>query len=612
MMLPSEKIRNITIIAHVDHGKTTLVDAFLKQNNIFTEREDPGELIMDSNPLEKEKGITILAKNTSIMYQGTKINIIDTPGHADFSGEVERVMNMADGCILLVDSVDGPMPQTKYVLQQALTYGLTPIVVINKIDRPECRPQEVHAEVDDLFLELATKDSQLEYPVLFASAREGYAIENMEDIPTDINPLIDVIINEVPAPTGNPNDPLQILVTALDYDDYAGQIAIGKISRGSVSNKSPASLISPDGEISNHIIETTFIYDGMKRSKIDNAGPGEIVAITGLSDVNIGDTISDPSNPQPLPPIKVEEPTVKMTFGVNTSPFMGTEGIHHTSRELLKRLREELRTNVGLRVEMAENTDEFNVSGRGELHLSVLAETMRREGYEFQVSQAQPILKTIDGRLHEPFEYLYVETNEDYYGVLTENLNRRLGLLEDVVNDGNGNLRLTFLVPTRGLIGFRSFFQNATHGDGVMSSRFAEYRRKEGEVRRSTQGFLVASETGESVAYGLINSQERGKNLIDSGIKVYEGMIVGLNSRSSDLAVNVCKEKKLTNVRSSTSDIATKLIKPQTLSLEESLDIISDDELIEITPESLRLRKRILSGEARLRQLKRAQKPNKG
>ena len=610
-MLPSEKIRNITIIAHVDHGKTTLVDAFLKQNNIFTEREDPGELIMDSNPLEKEKGITIVAKNTSIMYQGTKINIIDTPGHADFSGEVERVMNMADGCILLVDSVDGPMPQTKYVLQQALTYGLTPIVVINKIDRPERRPQEVHAAVDDLFLELATKESQLEYPVLFASARDGYAIENMEDIPTDISPLIDVIVNEVPPPTGNPDDPLQILVTALDHDDYTGQIAIGKISRGSVSNKSPAALISPDGEVSNHIIETTFIYDGIKRSKIDTAGPGEIVALTGLSEVNIGDTISDPSNPHPLPPIKVEEPTVKMTFGVNTSPFMGKEGMHHTSRELFKRLREELRTNVGLRVEQTENTNEFNVSGRGELHLSVLAETMRREGYEFQVSQAQPILKTIDGRLHEPFEYLHVETNEDYYGILTENLNRRLVLLEGVVNDGNGTLRLTFLVPTRGLIGFRSFFQNATHGDGIMSSRFAEYRRKEGKVRRSNQGFLVASETCESVAYGLINSQERGKNLIDSGIKVYEGMIVGLNSRSSDLVVNVCKEKKLTNVRSSTSDIAIKLIKPQTLTLEESLDIISEDELIEITPENLRLRKRILSGEARLRQLKRAQKPNK-
>ena len=611
-MIPPEKIRNITIIAHVDHGKTTLVDAFLKQNNIFTEREDPGELIMDSNPLEKEKGITILAKNTSIMYQGTKINIIDTPGHADFSGEVERVMNMADGCILLVDSVDGPMPQTKYVLQQALAYGLTPIVVINKIDRPERRPQEVHAEVDDLFLELATKGSQLEYPVLFASAREGYAIENMADIPSDISPLIDVIVKEVPPPTGNPDDPLQILVTALDHDDYAGQIAIGKISRGNVSSKSPAALISPDGEISNHIIEATFIYDGMKRSKIDNAGPGEIVAITGLSEVNIGDTISDPSNPFPLPPIKVDEPTVKMTFGVNTSPFMGKEGMHHTSRELLKRLKEELRTNVGLRVDQTENTDEFNVSGRGELHLSVLAETMRREGYEFQVSQAQPILKKINGRIHEPFEYLHVETKEDYYGVLSENLNRRLGLLEDVVNDGNGTLRLTFLVPTRGLIGFRSFFQNATHGDGIMSSRFAEYRRKEGKVRRSNQGFLVASEEGESVAYGLINSQERGKNLIDSGIQVYEGMIVGLNSRSSDLVVNVCKEKKLTNVRSSTSDIATKLIKPQTLSLEESLDIISEDELIEITPANLRLRKRILSGEARLRQIKRAQKTGKG
>ena len=610
-MIPSEKIRNITIIAHVDHGKTTLVDAFLKQNNIFTEREDPGELIMDSNPLEKEKGITIVAKNTSIMYEGTKINIIDTPGHADFSGEVERVMNMADGCILLVDSVDGPMPQTKYVLQQALTYGLTPIVVINKIDRPERRPQEVHEEVDDLFLELATKESQLEYPVLFASAREGYAIENMGDIPSDISPLIDVIINEVPAPTGNPDDPLQILVTALDHDNYAGQIAIGKISRGSVSSKSPAALISPDGEVSNHIIENTFIYDGMKRSKIDHAGPGEIVAITGLSEVNIGDTISDPSDPHPLPPIKVEEPTVKMSFGVNTSPFMGKEGMHHTSRELLKRLKEEIRTNVGLRVDQTENTDEFNVSGRGELHLSVLAETMRREGYEFQVSQAQPILKTIGGHLHEPFEYLHIETNEDYYGVLTENLNRRLGLLEDVVNDGNGALKLTFLVPTRGLIGFRSFFQNATHGDGIMSSRFAEYRKKEGKVRRSNQGFLVASETGESVAYGLINSQERGKNLIDSGIQVYEGMIVGLNSRSSDLTVNVCKEKKLTNVRSSTSDIAIKLIKPQTLSLEESLDIISEDELIEITPQNLRLRKRILSGEARLRQLKRAQKPSK-
>ena len=611
-MLPAEKIRNITIIAHVDHGKTTLVDALLKQNNTFSEREDPGELIMDSNPLEREKGITILAKNTSIIFNGTKINIIDTPGHADFSGEVERVMNMADGCILLVDSVDGPMPQTRYVLQQALSYGLTPIVVINKIDRSERRPQEVQEEIDDLFLELATEESQLDYPIFFASAKDGYAVKNIEDPPVDISPLIEAIVDNVPAPTGDPIKPLKILVTALDHDDYAGQIVIGKISQGNVSGKAQASVISLEGKISNHTVETAFIYDGMKRSRIDKAGTGEIVALTGLSDVNIGDTISDPIDPTPLPPIKVDEPTVKMTFGVNTSPFMGKEGTRHTSRELLKRLSDELRTNVGLRVESTDNTDEFNVSGRGELHLSVLAETMRREGYEFQVSQAQPIFKTIDGKVHEPFESLHIETNEEYYGVLTENLNRRLGILEDVINDGTGNLRLKFIVPTRGLIGFRSFFQNATHGDGIMSSRFAEYKRKEGQVRRSSQGFLVASEAGESVAFGLINSQERGKNLIDSGIQVYEGMIVGLNSRASDLVVNVCKEKKLTNMRSSTADITVKLIKPQILSLEESLDIISDDELIEITPKNLRLRKRILSGNARHRQLKRSQKTNTG
>ena len=427
-MLPAEKIRNITIIAHVDHGKTTLVDALLKQNNTFSEREDPGELIMDSNPLEREKGITILAKNTSIIFNGTKINIIDTPGHADFSGEVERVMNMADGCILLVDSVDGPMPQTRYVLQQALSYGLTPIVVINKIDRSERRPQEVQEEIDDLFLELATEESQLDYPIFFASAKDGYAVKNIEDPPVDISPLIEAIVDNVPAPTGDPIKPLKILVTALDHDDYAGQIVIGKISQGNVSGKAQASVISLEGKISNHTVETAFIYDGMKRSRIDKAGTGEIVALTGLSDVNIGDTISDPIDPTPLPPIKVDEPTVKMTFGVNTSPFMGKEGTHHTSRELLKRLSDELRTNVGLRVEPTDNTDEFNVSGRGELHLSVLAETMRREGYEFQVSQAQPIFKTIDGKVHEPFESLHIETNEEYYGVLTENLNRRLGL----------------------------------------------------------------------------------------------------------------------------------------------------------------------------------------
>ena len=600
--LSTTNFRNITIIAHVDHGKTTLVDALLKQNNAFSDREEPGELIMDSNPLEKEKGITILAKNTSIRYKDVKVNIIDTPGHADFSGEVERVMNMADGCILLVDAVDGPMPQTRYVLQQAINYGLTTIVVINKIDRPQRRPKDVLNQIDDLFLDLATNDSQLDYPVLYASARDGYAVLNIDDQTDDgISPLLDVILDRVPSPTGSDSDPFQILVTALDHDDYAGQIAIGKISRGTISQKSKAALIGTNGSIANHTIENTFIFDGMHKVKVPKASAGEIVAITGLENVHIGDTITDHANPEPLPPIHVDEPTVKMTFGVNTSPLMGKEGDYHTTRELYKRLNDELRTNVGLRVSPTDNTDEFNVSGRGELHLSILAETMRREGYEFQVSQAKPIFKTVDGKTHEPFENLHIETNESYYGILSENLNLRLAVLEDVVNHGSGNLRLRFLIPTRGLIGFRSFLQNATRGDGRMSSTFVGYQIKQGKIKRSNQSFLVASQAGISVAYGLTNAQVRGKTIIDAGKQVYEGMIVGLHTRAADILVNVCKEKKLTNMRSSSSDIVTKLIKPVELSLEESLDIISEEELIEITPQHLRLRKRILSTTERLR-----------
>ena len=596
-----ENLRNITIIAHVDHGKTTLVDALLKQSNIFSDREDPGDLIMDSNPLEREKGITILAKNTSINFQGVKINIIDTPGHADFSGEVERVMNMADGCILLVDAVDGPMPQTRYVLEQALSYNLNPIVVINKIDRPERRPEEVISEIDDLFLELATSEEQLDYPVLYASARDGYAINDIEDSPSGITPLLDTIISHVPAPLGDVDMPFQILVTALDHDNYSGQIGIGKVYRGVVSEKSQAALITIDGSKTLHTIENVFTYEGMHRTKSPSASVGEIVAITGLENIHIGDTISSSVEPEQLPPIKVEEPTVKMTFGSNTSPFMGQEGTHHTSRELYTRLSNELRTNVGLRVEQTDNPEEFNVSGRGELHLSILAETMRREGYEFQVSQAQPIMKIVDGKTHEPFEYLHIETNEKYYGVLSENLNKRLGVLEEVSNTSKGNIRLKFFIPTRGLIGFRSFFQNATHGDGIMSSQFASYEKRKGEIKRTSQGFLVASEPGVSVAYGLINAQERGRTMIQAGTKVYEGMVVGLHSRASDLVVNVCKEKKLTNMRSSTADIATKLVRPMVFTLEESLDIISEDDLIEITPDNLRLRKKILSGDARHR-----------
>ena len=601
-MATKDNIRNITIIAHVDHGKTTLVDAFLKQSNTFSDREDPGELIMDTNPLEREKGITILAKNVSIDHKGVKINVIDTPGHADFSGEVERVMNMADGCILLVDAVDGPMPQTRYVLQQAINYSLSPIVVINKIDRPESRISAVVDEVEELFLELATDDSQLNYPVFFASAKAGYAIESVDDEPESIAPILDSIVQTIPSPTGSLDGGFQLLVTALDYDDYAGQIAIGKIFRGSVSQKDSVLLINADGVEINHKVEQLFVYQGMKKKKVESASVGEIIALTGLDNVTIGNTICSVTDPDPLPIIKIDEPTVKMLFGANTSPLMGKEGKFCTSRELYRRLTNELKTDVGLRLSKTDNPDQFDVSGRGELHLSILAETMRREGYEFQVSQPEPIIKNIDGKKHEPYETLMIETNKDFYGILTDDLTRRLGVLIDVLNTDSETIKMRFSIPTRGLIGFRSFFQNATHGDGIITSRFESYNPLKGEIRKSSHGFLIASEPGDAVAYGLINAQERGKTLIGPGTKVYEGMIVGVNSRSSDLVVNVCKEKKLTNMRSSTSDIGTQLVRPLVYSLEEALDIISQDEFLEITPKNLRLRKKLLAANARKRE----------
>ena len=601
-MPTKDNIRNITIIAHVDHGKTTLVDAFLKQSNTFSDREDPGELIMDTNPLEREKGITILAKNVSIDHKGVKINVIDTPGHADFSGEVERVMNMADGCILLVDAVDGPMPQTRYVLQQAINYSLSPIVVINKIDRPESRISAVVNEVEELFLELATDDSQLNYPVFFASAKAGYAIESVDDEPESIAPILDSIVQTIPSPTGSLDGGFQLLVTALDYDDYAGQIAIGKIFRGSVSQKASVLLINADGVEINHKVEQLFVYQGMKKKKVESASVGEIIALTGLDNVTIGNTICSVTDPDPLPIIKIDEPTVKMLFGANTSPLMGKEGKFCTSRELYRRLTNELKTDVGLRLSKTDNPDQFDVSGRGELHLSILAETMRREGYEFQVSQPEPIIKNIDGKKHEPYETLMIETNKDFYGILTDDLTRRLGVLIDVLNTDSETIKMRFSIPTRGLIGFRSFFQNATHGDGIITSRFESYNPLKGEIRKSSHGFLIASEPGDAVAYGLINAQERGKTLIGPGTKVYEGMIVGVNSRSSDLVVNVCKEKKLTNMRSSTADIGAQLVRPLVYSLEEALDIISQDEFLEITPKNLRLRKKLLAANARKRE----------
>ena len=601
IMPSADTIRNITIIAHVDHGKTTLVDAFLKQSNTFSDRDDPGELIMDSNPLEREKGITILAKNVSIKYKDVKINLIDTPGHADFSGEVERVMNMADGCILLIDAVDGPMPQTRYVLKQAMEYGLVPIVLINKIDRAERRIDEVLNEIEDLFLELARDESQLEYPVLYASARDGYALDSLDDKPKDIKPVLEAILEKVPPPSGAISEPLQMLVTALDYDDYAGQIAIGKISRGVVRHKSKVALMQIDEVSSYHTVESVSLYEGMAKQKVEIAEAGDIVAITGLEGVTIGDTICESSSLEPLPRIKIEEPTVKMTFGTNTSPLVGREGKFCTSRELSRRLNDELRTDVGLKIENTDDPDQFQISGRGELHLSILAETMRREGYEFQVSQAQPIIRVIEGKKFEPIEDLSVETHKDYYGVITDDLTRRLGVLEHVSNDDTDQIRMKFSIPTRGLIGFRSFFQNATRGDGIMNSTFSKYEPLKGAIRSDTHGFLVASEPGESVTYGLVNAQERGKTIIGASTKVYEGMIVGIHSRPSDLVVNVCKEKKLTNVRSSTADIATQLVRPVQFSLEEALDMISEDEFIEITPDNLRLRKKILSSSDRYR-----------
>jgi len=468
----NDKVRNLAIIAHVDHGKTTLVDALLKQSQVFRENQVVGELIMDSNPLERERGITILAKNASITYQGIKINIIDTPGHADFSGEVERIMNMADGCLLLVDAVDGPMPQTTYVLRTALSQNVTPMVVINKTDRPEARVAEVVDLVQDLFLELATKPEQLDFPVLYASARQGHAVADTADEPNDMQPLFDAILEHVPAPSGDPDAPLQMLVAALDYDNYLGQVAIGRISRGTIRLDDQVALLGGGDQPTIHKLDRVFVFRGLGRSEVTEAQAGDIVAVTGVEGVAIGDTIADPENAEALPTIHIDEPTVEMTFGVNTSPFMGKDGTHSTSRTLYDRLMNELRTNVSLRVETTDATDVFLVSGRGELHLSILVETMRREGFEFQVSKPEPVTKVVDGKVHEPYERLNITTKDEFIGALTEYLSGRLAQLIDMKYDDAGNVDLEYLIPTRGLIGFTSFFLRTTRGNGMQSSAF--------------------------------------------------------------------------------------------------------------------------------------------
>ena len=588
-------IRNLAIIAHVDHGKTTLVDALLKQGQVFRDHQQVGALIMDTNPLERERGITILAKNASVSYGGVRINIIDTPGHADFSGEVERVMNMADGCLLLVDAVDGPMPQTTYVLRQALQQNVTPIVVINKIDRPEARVTEVVAMVQDLFLDLVTRDDQLDFPVLYTSARQGCATTDPDVPGVDMQPLFQAILESVPPPTGDPGAPLQMLVAALDYDNYLGQVSVGRISNGTLRLRDDVALLGLDGQATIHNLERIFVFRGMERVETPEAHAGDIVAVTGPEDVSIGDTIASPECPEALPTIDINEPTVRMTFGVSTSPFMGQDGDHSTSRNLRDRLMRELRTNVSLRVDATPSADVFVVAGRGELHLSILVETMRREQFEFQVSRPTPVTKVIDGKVHEPYEILNISAHDEYVGVLTEYLSAHLAQLRDMRYDENGYVHLEYKMPTRGLIGFNAFFLRTTRGDGVKSSFFTSYEPMEGEIRSQRDGSLVASEGGVAVTYGLLNAQGRGDTFIEAGAMVYAGMIVGSHRREGDIEINVCKEKKLTNMRSSTSEVTKRLNATVRMSLEEALSFISDDELLEVTPLNLRLRKAELS-----------------
>ncbi len=598
-----EDIRNVAIIAHVDHGKTTLVDGMLKQSNIFRKNEVVGNLIMDSNELEREKGITILSKNTAIHYGDAKINIIDTPGHADFGGEVERVLNMADGCLLLIDAVDGPMPQTRFVLTKAFELGLKPIVVINKLDRPTARPDVVLTMTQDLFLELATDAEQLDFPVVYAIAREGKAAMHPDKVvdSDSLVPLFDTIMQYVPAPVIEAGASFQLLVTSLDYNNHLGRIGVGRIHRGTVKSGEAISRITREGVVSRQKITNLFTFMGLGKVEIQEASGGDIVAFSGVSDISIGETITDLENPEALPTIDVEEPTLMLTFGVNTSPFGGREGTFSTSRQLRDRLFRELDTNIALRVQPTDSADVYLVSGRGELHLSILIETMRREGYEFQVSRPEVITKMVDGHKMEPVEHLILDVEEEYEGPVIEQLGRRRAQMMKYQPDGKGRVRLEFSIPTRGLIGFRNIFLTLTRGGGIMASLFIGYEPWYGDIGQSRSGVLVASDDGVATGYGLNNTQERGQTFVEPGTPVYEGMIVGINSRESDIAVNVAREKKLTNIRSSTSDIGVRLTPPIILSLEQSLDFIEADELVEVTPKSIRLRKRILNHGERMK-----------
>jgi len=597
-----EDLRNIAIIAHVDHGKTTLVDELLKQSGIFRQNEVVAERVMDSNDLERERGITILSKNTSIHYNGVKINIVDTPGHADFGGEVERILTMVDGVLLLVDAFEGCMPQTRFVLKKALALNKKAIVVINKIDRLGARPAEVIDEVLDLFIELGANDDQLEFPVVYASARDGYSSLDPDARSGDMRPLFDAILREIEAPEGDVNEPLQCLFSSLDYDDYIGRIGIGRIQRGTLNVNDKVVLCKQDGSVENVKISRLYQFEGLKRAEVQSAAAGDIICVTGIADLNIGETICDPEHIEPLPFVKIDEPTISMNFMVNDSPFAGQEGKYVTSRNIRDRLFKEVETNVSMRVEETDSTDCFKVSGRGELHLSILIENMRRQGYEFQVSRPEVITKYENGKLLEPIELLIIEVPEEYVGTVMMKIGSRRGELENMGARQGGATHLEFKIPARGLIGYRSEFLTDTNGNGIMNNLFSGYEEYKGDIQTRERGSIVVHEAGETSAYGLFNTQDRGRLFVGPGVPVYEGMIVGECAKNEDIVCNVCKQKHLTNTRASGSDEALRLVPHSVLSLEQSMEFIGEDELVEITPKSIRLRKKILQKDLRLKQ----------
>ena len=605
MRIKREDIRNVAIIAHVDHGKTTLVDSLLKQSGVFRENQEVQERVMDSNDIERERGITILSKNTAVFYKNTKINIIDTPGHADFGGEVERVLKMVNGVILLVDAFEGAMPQTKFVLKKALELDLKVIVCINKIDRPEARPAEVVDEVLELLMDLVASDEQLDCPFLYASAKQGSAVADLNDTPKDMTPLFEAILKYIPAPEGDPEAGTQVLISTIDYNEYVGRIGVGKVDNGKIAVNQEVLLMNHHDPDKKKKVKISKLYefDGLKKVEVNEANIGAIVAISGIADIHIGDTLCDPEHPEPIPFQKISEPTISMNFMVNDSPLAGQEGKYVTSRHIRDRLFRELNTDVSLRVEETDSADCFKVSGRGELHLSVLIENMRREGYEFAVSKAEVIYHRDErGKLQEPMELAYIDVPEEFSGTVIQRLSERRGELQGMSLGSDGNSRLEFSIPARGLIGFRGNFLTMTKGTGILNTIFDGYAPYKGDIQYRKQGSLIAFESGESVTYGLFSAQQRGTLFIGPGEKVYGGMVIGQNGKAEDIELNVCKTKHLTNTRSSSADEALTLTPPKILSLEEALEFIDKDELLEVTPKSLRIRKRILDPKLRKRE----------